>query len=350
MKKVTNIVFVIVCAIVVMTPIFFFNWQSDQISETENRQLAELGSLKEGLSTFMKGVDNYVNDRIGFREQAVQLNREITIKHLNYRHSQVLIGHDGWLFYCDDLPDYTGTNNTPENVNRYVAILKQIDTWCKERDIQFIFAIGPNKSTIYSEYMPSYVKQADITLLDSLVEKAQQENLLIICPKQELLDHKDEQELYMRLDTHWNPLGSRYMIDQLTEQLDLPEFIIPVTTTQSLSGDLLSMLGIGDIGSVSLCATVSQEKNAVIEYIPNTQNMILNSQNTESFICYRDSFTTAMTEYFTYYFNGPLYWTFAIDFDYVDDEKPRYLILECVERYIPLAIESNACVLDWNLE
>lgn len=350
MKKVANIIFVAICALVVFVPVLFFNWKPDQISMAENRQLAELGSPKEGASTFMKSVDSYVNDRIGFRDQAVQLYRQITIRHLNYRHDQVLVGDDGWLFYHEELPDYTGTNCSNDAVDRYIAILKQIDAWCKQRDIQFVFAVGPNKSTVYSEHMPSYVKQAEVSLLDSVLERAEQEGLLMICPKQELLDNKNQQELYMRLDTHWSPLGSRYMLDQLTDALSLPAFDAPVTATQTLVGDLKDMLGIGDIGVASVTADVPLAEGAYVEAIPNSRHRVIHSENTENFICYRDSFTQALENYYTHYFNGPLFWTFTIDFNYVESAKPKYLILECVERYLPGALESNAQVLDWNME
>lgn len=350
MKKAINYIFIIVCASIILVPILYFNWEPNQISKSENRQLAELGSLKDGFSTFMKSVDSYVNDRIGFRDQAVQLNREVTIKYLNYRHDKVLLGDDGWLFYYEDLQDYTGTNNSAASVDRYIAILKRIDAWCKERDIQFVFAVGPNKSTIYYDYMPEYVRQAEVTLLDSLLEKAEQEDLLIVCPKQELLDHKDEQELYMRLDTHWNSLGSRYMLEQLIDALELPEYDFSISTTQTASGDLLSMLAIGDIGVTSVTTDVPLAEGATIEKVPETRHLIIHSENTEDFVCYRDSFSQALEAYYTYYFNGPMYWTFAIDFDYVEDVKPAYLILECVERYIPGALEINAKVLDWTQE
>ena len=326
MKKVANIIFVTICAIVVLVPVLLFNGKPDQISVTENRRLAELDSPKEGVSTFMKSVDSYVNDRIGFRDQAVQLYRQVTIRYLNYRHDQVVVGDHGWLFYCEELPDYTGTNHSKDTIERYIAILKQIDTWCKQRDIQFVFAVGPNKSSIYSEYMPGYVKQTEVSLLDALMERAEQEDLLMVCPKQELLAHKNEQELYMRLDTHWNSLGSRYMLDQLTEALSLPAVDIPVSATQTSEGDLKGMLGIGDIGVVSVTAGVPIADGASIEIIPDSYHRVIHSENTESVICYRDSFTTALENYYTHYFNGTLYWNFAIQFDKVENEKPKYLI------------------------
>lgn len=347
MKKFANIIFISVCALVILVPVLFFNGKPGQISDAENRQLAELGSPKDGLSVFMKSVDSYVNDRIGFRDEAVQLYRHIAFKYLNYRHDKVLVGDEGWLYFFEELPDYTGTNNSEAAANRCIAVLKKIDAWCKERDIQFVFAVGPNKATIYPEYMPDYVRQADVTLLDTIAKKAKEENLLLIYPKQALLEQKSKQELYMRLDTHWNPLGSRYMLDQITESLGLPKREIAITPSQTLIGDLKDMLAIGDLGVSSVTATVPLAPGASIEKISNSNHTIIHSENTESFVCYRDSFTTALMEYYTYYFNGPVYWTFAIDFDYVESAQPKYLILECVERYLLEAIEENSKVLNW---
>lgn len=330
-----------------LLPVLCFNWTPDQISEAENRPLAELGSPKNGMSVFMSDINAYVNDRIGFREQAVQLYRTVGNKYLNFHHDKVLVGQKNWLYFVDELPDYIGTNLNDDTVDRYVAILRSINDWCNQRDIQFVFAIGPNKSTIYPQYMPTYIKKADVTLLDSLLKKCQQEKLPVICPKAELIANREQVELYQRLDTHWNEYGSRYMLNDLTDLLELPQREVAITPYQREVGDLLAMLAINDFEATSLVATVPMAENSQIEAVPNTKHLCIHSQNTASFICYRDSFTEALDEYYTYYFNGPLYWQFDIDFDMVEKERPDYLILSCVERYICDALEGNAKILNY---
>jgi hypothetical protein len=225
--------------------------------------------------------------------------------------------------------------------------LKKIDTWCKERDIQFVFAVGPNKSTVYSQHMPQYFRPAEKTLLDSLLERAETAGVTMVCPKNELIANRDTRELYMRLDTHWNALGSRYLLNELTAALQLPPRTIPEASTSTLStGDLLDMLSVGSVGSSSIGATTTASHGATIENIKGDDHIHIQSSNTDSFICYRDSFSIAMMEYYTYYFNGPLFWNFNIDFDFVEQQKPKYLVLECVERYIANAMESNANILN----
>jgi len=107
------------------------------------------------------------------------------------------------------------------------------------------------------------------------------------------------------------------------------------------------MLSIGDIGAASVTAKVPLADGATLEPVPDTRHLYVRSENTESFVCYRDSFSQALEQYYTYYFNGPMLWAFAIDFEYVESAKPKYLILECTERYLITAMESNAAVLDW---
>ena len=136
------------------------------------------------------------------------------------------------------------------------------------------------------------------------------------------------------------------MMERLAEELELPAQGIPAYQTQTFGGDLQGMLAIGSLGVASVTADVPQAEGTVIEGIPNTAHMILRSEDTESFVCYRDSFSIALMPYYSYYFNGPVYWSFTIDFNYVESIKPKYLILECVERYLSPALECNASVLE----
>jgi hypothetical protein len=76
------------------------------------------------------------------------------------------------------------------------------------------------------------------------------------------------------------------------------------------------------------------------------KDFVLCSEGTESFVCYRDSFTEAMYAYYSYYFHGPLFWNYEIDPALVEQEAPRYLVLSCVERFLGTAIEVNEGFLD----
>ena len=347
MKKTLNYVFLIACILLIAIPVLWFNFAPDQISVAENRLLAEPSAISQGLSVFMKSLDDSINDRIGFRDEMVRLYRELTVNVFKGRNDAVLIGKDGWLYYQDDLPDYTGTNIDGEKIAEAVGVLSGIDAWCRERNIQFVFALCPNKSSVYSEYMPDYVRKADVTTMQLVAEAAEQAGVTVLCPIETLLEKKAAQELYMRLDTHWNVFGAECMMEEMAEKLCLPKYAFEITQSESATGDLLSMLSVESVGSRSVEGAVTPDRQAEIVDVPDSKDRIIVSPGKDTFVCYRDSFSSALMDYYAYYFEGPVFWSFAIDFDYVEERKPQYLILECVERYLDSAIESNKAMLGY---
>ena len=59
--------FLVVIFILIIVPIICFNHDKDVASNIDNRMLTELTDFK------LETVNNYVNDRIGFREWAINI-------------------------------------------------------------------------------------------------------------------------------------------------------------------------------------------------------------------------------------------------------------------------------------
>lgn len=344
-KRYSDIFLILLVTISILVPVLFTNLKSDQISAAENRKLAEPVSISEGYSVFMKSLDSCANDRIGFRNGMVRVYNEITVNYLHARNEQVIFGKDGWLFYREDLADYTGQNYTAETVEYCVQVLKALDQWCRSKGSRFVFMVGPNKSSVYHEYMPDYIHKADVSLLDALTVRLEEEGILFVNPKQALIKDSEEVELYYKLDTHWNSYGAKYALDELVNKLDLPLVNFSITEYRKNSGDMLSMLAVKSIGSDSLYATVEQNQDCIIETIPDTKDKIFHTPDSYSFICFRDSYTSALENYYTHYFDGPLYWNWNV-LQTPEEYFPEYVIVECVERYIIEAINACAGVLE----
>jgi len=342
MKRRMDIILVIAMMLVLLIPLCFFDLKKGQVSLVENRNLAELENISNGISNYMISIDHYVNDRIGFRDECLKVYNNYNYKMLRGNHSQVMVGEAGWLFFKEDIPDYTGTNIDCAKIQRQISTIKKINEWCKERGIIFVLAIGPNKSTIYNEYMVDTVKKADASSLDYIVPLLREEGIKVSYPKQGLIEHKKDKELYYKLDTHWNAYGSKYMFDEIVRMLELPERDFEYTESLIETGDLKNMLGISAGGSRSLEVKVTPNPTTKIIERDGTKHLYIDSKNTKKVICYRDSFHGAMLDYYGYYFYGDVYRRFDIDFQYVEQEKPQYLILSCVERFFDVAISANA--------
>ena len=128
-QKLTDILFLLVAIAIIVIPLTTMNLKPNQISTTENRNLTELPTFSNGITPFMSEMNNYVNDRIGLRDDMMQIYNNWKYIKLNGNHDKVIIGKNGWLFYKESLPDYTGTNIITAKTKGQVQILTTIDTW-----------------------------------------------------------------------------------------------------------------------------------------------------------------------------------------------------------------------------
>ena len=344
MKRIADKVLLLLIAIIVVTPAATLNIKPDQVSKIENRALAEL-TAGQGVSVFMNSVNTYLNDRIGFRDDMMRLYNDFNYKVLSGHHEKVICGKNGWLFYKNDLPDYTGVNIDPEKTEHQVEVIREIDRRCQEMGTTFVLAVGPNKSSIYDENMPDDIYHAAKSSVDRTVEELRKAGIRVCYPKEKLLQNKTEKELYYRLDTHWNSYGARYMLDELASQLDLPPCDFPVEETAEPTGDLLDMLGVSNWTGNSVNAVVEPNSEATVNYEEGAKIIELCNESGVNFVCYRDSFHNALIFYYSYYFNGPIYWSYDIDFDALKNDPPKILILSCVERYLDDLVAVNEDLL-----
>ncbi len=339
LKKISNLCFLTLSAALLVVPALLTNVKPDQVSVAENRKLAEPVSISEGLSAYMTGLNSYVNDRIGFRNQMVALYNEFTINVLPPRNDQVIFGSDGWLFFSEELSDYTGLNNNQESVEYAVQVLNALDSWCKENGSRFVFMVGPNKSSVYDCYMPDYVVKSETSFLDALTARLEHENILFVNPQNTLIADRDSGELYMKLDSHWNAYGAEYAIHDLLLQLNITEKTYTFTEERKIAGDLLSMLAVQSTGSDSLYADVDPNPNCEAELLAGSLNRAIRNEDGISFVCYADSFAGALDNYFGHYFNGTIYGHWNVS-QTIEDGFPEVFIVQCVERNIMTALED----------
>ena len=96
LKRTYSVIFITLFFLVLLLPLLFFNFQPDTISEIDNRKLAEFplsGDITEGLT-------NYVNDRLGFRDELITaytiLNDKLFGKMV---HPTYTYGKHGYVFF-----------------------------------------------------------------------------------------------------------------------------------------------------------------------------------------------------------------------------------------------------------
>lgn len=216
--KVLKTIICILFSIILCIPILRFNFATEAISEIDNRKLAE-NPLKTNNEDFTVSVENYVNDRIGFRSEIITaytiLNDMLFGKMV---HPSYTYGQDGYVFGAG----LTNSWETFSDYHKYFAqTVKQIEDYCEERDVPFVFVFNPAKPAVLEEYVPkdreyerSWVEEF-ISLLDKL-------NINYVDNTVTLKNEwkKGNKVFNKKYDAnHWNDLGAFYGTNAILENL-----------------------------------------------------------------------------------------------------------------------------------
>ena len=211
--------------------------------------------------------------------------------------------------------------------------------------------IAPNKSSIYFDKMPSYVKLFNTNrFADNFVEyMTNNTDIKIVFPKEELLKYKNKYQLYYRGDTHWNNIGAYIGYSQLMKKLSFNVTniedinLIKVVDVPQLQKD------IGFFYDIVKALHLRKLKlfNNDIEYLldgytnffllerwNNTFYNIEKSQsNNNSIFFIRDSFTQAMIDYIIKNFYKS-YFVSIYNFNnsQIVLANPNIVVLEIVEK------------------
>ena len=152
MKEI-RIGFVSILCIALLLPLINFNLEENYASPIDNRMLTEW-NLSGGDITDM--VESYINDRIGFRTEAIDAYTELNDKVFGMMvHPTYTYGKDGYVFF-----QMSYENPDPVFVELFCAYLRRVQDYCEERGVPFIYCLNPSKITIYQQYLPAgYIYQ-----------------------------------------------------------------------------------------------------------------------------------------------------------------------------------------------
>jgi peptidoglycan/LPS O-acetylase OafA/YrhL len=214
--------------------------------------------------------------------------------------------------------------------------------------------IGPNKSSIYEENLPSLVKASPKRYINYFLDELKDiSNLTIYDPTSDLKALKGSQGLlYYRTDTHWNDKGAYYAFQNLMTKLGLKSPKVDFSLVDSTSGDLVRISGLKNyplINDDTWEANIRHKYNLQRSSVSNVavsdsfgkRELVLSSNpliNKEVWVV-GDSFTKALKPYFESTFRKVKYvghWGVSLE-GLADDlieanEKPDLVIIVRVER------------------
>ncbi|WP_156912697.1 acyltransferase family protein [Methylocaldum szegediense] len=131
-------------------------------------------------------------------------------------------------------------------------IFSKISRAASDRGIKVALIIGPNKSSIYPEYLPSKIIPSSKRYIDFFIDELKGiPNLIVYDPTNDLLNAKESEGiLYYKTDTHWNKKGAFLAYSGLSKLLGTPIPEVHFKLGQARPGDLI---GISKLKNFPLC-------------------------------------------------------------------------------------------------
>lgn len=157
-------------------------------------------------------------------------------------------GKDNWLFlgnsYNQGVAKLKGAiKPSSENIKNTVDTYSEIVAAASKENIRTVLLIGPNKSSVYSEYLPDIVTpSSERYIKEYLINLRRIKDFEVFDPINLLVSSKNNGLLYWRTDTHWNQKGAYFAYAGLMGSLGLPvpeiEF---VDSDKYIKGDLIGI-------------------------------------------------------------------------------------------------------------
>ncbi len=345
--------------IILSRMVWFVVESSLNSTNQEKRVLASKPSLTmENYSSYSAEYTSYFNDNLPFRNYLITLNSAIDYFIFGRSSTtQVIIGKEGWLFYArqddgDPLACYKGINlYTTDELERIAQNCISQRDYLESEGKEFIILIAPNKERIYPEYMPDQYgvpaeRYAALQVYEYLKKHT---NLRIIYPYKDLLDAKANlsEPVYYKTDTHWNYIGGYIAACALLQEvgIDMPQVTdssITISKSGVISGDLIGLLGLGDLSHFSdleyLVEGYNLHSRIELENIFE-ERIYYHSTGSDPRRIYviRDSFGSQIAPYIGSQFNDScLRYRWSYSYDDYKEFNPDIVVFETVERYIDI--------------
>ena len=202
------------------------------------------------IKKWFKNLDAYFADNFPLRNSLVGI--ALALHEDSYESSDMNVcirGMENWLFLG---------NNGARCVDKLqglisitdAALTSQADAFlqkharAKELGADFYIFIGPNKSSVYPEFLPPVIKPSEKRFLTPLVNALAAAKVKVFDPTDLLVKKKNLGLLYFRTDTHWNYLGAYEAYKGFLEHYGLPALPVPtLKEAEHLGGDLVEMGG-----------------------------------------------------------------------------------------------------------
>lgn len=184
---------------------------------------------KAGLKSVFRNFETSLTNSLPFRSSVIKWNNFIKIKFLGVSPAPIVaLGKEEWLYLGQgqgsvDVKKYHHSTNplTEKELADWKQTLEKTRSWFQHRNIQFIFLIAPEKSTIYPEFLQGDYKQiGPQSRMDQFVSYMHEHSDIPVMDVRPLLSKLKTQApepIYFKYGAHWNELAVFEIYRQLCD-------------------------------------------------------------------------------------------------------------------------------------
>jgi hypothetical protein len=264
-----------------------------------------------------------------------------------------MMGKDGCLFF-DEHGMHLAENFQgllpfpPEELADLARYHEARRDWLASRGIQYIFAVAPDKQSIYPDLLPSWLKPTDKeTKLDQFINYMREHSTVnVVDLRPALRAGRQTAPTYYKTDSHWNSFGGFIASEELAKAVTNPVRTVPLpldsfefTNIPLKRGDLSLLLGVyaqedeqGLVPGTNLPLLMKTTVNP--EFIVPTR-YTSNAWAQGTCVLFGDSFSPALQPFLGYHFKTAGYFWAPGGFDtnIIARMNPNVVISEIVERH-----------------
>ena len=346
MKKRWMTVYVVLTLCLCAFPFVGMLWhQSD--GSAENRELAEFPALKteQGYNIeFLSEAGAWFEEHFAYRPALVTADALLRGRLFGVSTEDgVIQGTDGWLYYSDSLEDYLGSRVLSErSVFNLAHTLKLTQEYVEKNGRSFLFAVAPNKNSLYDEHMPYYdkVRAGQVRSMDRLLPALEKQGVHYVNLHE--LFGEQEEVLYHQRDSHWNNKGAALAAEAMLDALGKTHRSYETagyTVRRDFEGDLDVMLypeAVTPEDEIYYTEPFTYEYEGEVESNFDPEIRTVQTGAEGGLLMYRDSFGNALLPFFAQEYANARF-SRGVPY-YIDDMffcDADTVVVERAERFLP---------------
>lgn len=342
----------IVTAVLILPAVLMFAGKRG--ASAENRALSKLPRLFAGQSVnkdFFKELDGFTEDHMGLKDRLVTLFNTADAAVLSdCAGTDAVVGKNGMLFYGATIDDHLGigllTDGEIASAADYISALSEE---LEVKGIRFAFMIAPNKASVYPENMPGCVKPtSEPRNMERLLTALEERGVELIDAKAVLIDAKEEREVYYLRDSHWNEYGAALVYNAAArafglDTVDEDTYTVEYDKIGDLNGFVFPSAPLNEARFVYPAAG-GWTSERPIDFERDTRPIrTFSDANGLRMTFFHDSFGRSLQPFFSSAVGELVMISyFPYDTRYVYENDPDIVLIELVERNIPLLAEQAA--------